>query len=99
MFGRAGLQTYYAREMINNIGFVIFDTDKENTRVAGVSRIYSLVDFPCLRVFTSPSEIATIAAKARRSIAPTYSRLGASPTRTQALPVSYPQRWLNAKQH
>ena len=37
VFGRAGLQTYYAREMINNIGFVIFDTIKENVRIAGVS--------------------------------------------------------------
>ena len=37
VFGRAGLQTYYAREMINNIGFVIFDTVKENVRIDGVS--------------------------------------------------------------
>ena len=37
VFGRAGLQTYYARELINNIGFVIFDTVKENVRIAGVS--------------------------------------------------------------
>ncbi|KAH9913697.1 uncharacterized protein BXZ73DRAFT_106876 [Epithele typhae] len=35
VFGRAGYQTYYEREMINNVGFVIFDTDKATTRIAG----------------------------------------------------------------
>ena len=38
MFGRAGLQTYYKREMVNSIGFVIFDTVKWTARVEGVSR-------------------------------------------------------------
>ena len=37
VFGRAGYQTYYARDMLNNIGFVIFDTVQESTRIAGVS--------------------------------------------------------------
>ena len=38
VFGRAGHQSFYKREMINSIGFVIFDTMKGTTRVEGVSR-------------------------------------------------------------
>ena len=37
VFGRGGLQTYHAREVINNIGFLIFDTVKGNVCIAGVS--------------------------------------------------------------
>ncbi|EIW56222.1 uncharacterized protein TRAVEDRAFT_86104, partial [Trametes versicolor FP-101664 SS1] len=35
VFGRAGYQSYYKREMVNNIGFVIFDTAKGTTRTVG----------------------------------------------------------------
>ncbi|KAI9062537.1 hypothetical protein FKP32DRAFT_1604047 [Trametes sanguinea] len=35
VFGRAGYQTFYKRDMINNINFVIFDTAAGTTRVAG----------------------------------------------------------------
>ncbi|OJT13123.1 hypothetical protein TRAPUB_10327 [Trametes pubescens] len=35
VFGRAGRQSFYEREMVNNIGFVIFDTVKGTTRTVG----------------------------------------------------------------
>ena len=35
-FGRAGYQSYYERDMLNNIGFVIFDTINQSVRIAGV---------------------------------------------------------------
>ncbi|EIW56064.1 uncharacterized protein TRAVEDRAFT_129128, partial [Trametes versicolor FP-101664 SS1] len=35
VLGRAGRQSYYQREMVNNIGFVIFDTAKGTTRTVG----------------------------------------------------------------
>ncbi|OSD04754.1 hypothetical protein PYCCODRAFT_1465720 [Trametes coccinea BRFM310] len=35
VFGRAGPQSYYHRNMVNNIGFVIFDTETGTTRTAG----------------------------------------------------------------
>ncbi|CDO69782.1 hypothetical protein BN946_scf184766.g27 [Trametes cinnabarina] len=35
VYGRAGLQTYYNRSLINNISFVIFDTVAGTTRTAG----------------------------------------------------------------
>lgn len=37
VFGRAGYQDNYHRELVNSIGFVIFDKDTALTRVAGVS--------------------------------------------------------------
>ncbi|KAI0635435.1 hypothetical protein C8Q77DRAFT_1255848 [Trametes polyzona] len=33
--GRAGTQSYYKRDLINSIGFVIFDTAKATTRTVG----------------------------------------------------------------
>ena len=54
MFGRAGKQTYYQREMINSIGFVIFDTVKGSTRVAGVSRAHAFVIFVLLMFLRQP---------------------------------------------
>lgn len=45
VFGRAGYQSYYKREMVNNIGFVIFDTAKGTTRTVGVSRPSHLIAF------------------------------------------------------
>ncbi|KAI0643980.1 hypothetical protein C8Q79DRAFT_973775 [Trametes meyenii] len=35
VFGRAGPQSYYHRELINSIGFVIFDTSTTATRIVG----------------------------------------------------------------
>ena len=37
VFGRAGPQSYYKQDKVNNISFVIFDTAKGTTRVEGVS--------------------------------------------------------------
>ena len=37
VFGRAGPQTYYKQDMVNNISFVIFDAAKGTTRIEGVS--------------------------------------------------------------
>ena len=87
VFGRAGYQTYYARDMLNNIGFVIFDTVQESTRIAGVS--CPPIGNGYGRLLTvlrdSRSETATTATKGPRSTARTYSRLGASPSRTPPL--------------
>lgn len=46
MFGRAGLQTFYKRDMINSIGFVIFDEETATSRVVGVSS-HEMVYEPC----------------------------------------------------
>ncbi|KAI0635434.1 hypothetical protein C8Q77DRAFT_1156721 [Trametes polyzona] len=35
VFGRAGPQAYYKRDLVNNIGFVIYDTAKASTRIVG----------------------------------------------------------------
>ena len=35
-FGRAGWQSYYGRNMVNSIGFVIFDSATATSRIAGV---------------------------------------------------------------
>ncbi|KAH9926582.1 uncharacterized protein BXZ73DRAFT_102842 [Epithele typhae] len=35
VFGRAGMHSYYNRELVTSIGFVIFDTAKITTRTAG----------------------------------------------------------------
>ncbi|KAH9913699.1 uncharacterized protein BXZ73DRAFT_106878 [Epithele typhae] len=35
VFGRAGMHSYYKRELVNSIGFVIFDTVGIKTRTAG----------------------------------------------------------------
>ncbi|KAJ3552012.1 hypothetical protein NM688_g4381 [Phlebia brevispora] len=35
VFGRAGYQTYYKRNMVNSIGFVIFDQERATVRVVG----------------------------------------------------------------
>ncbi len=37
VFGRAGPQTYYKRDMINNIGFVFFNDKTDTVRTVGVS--------------------------------------------------------------
>ena len=37
VFGRAGPQSYYKQDKVNNISFVIFDAAKGTTRVEGVS--------------------------------------------------------------
>lgn len=37
VFGRAGMQSFYKREMINSLGFVIFDAETATSRVVGVS--------------------------------------------------------------
>ena len=39
VFGRAGMQSYYKREMINSIGFVVLDPEKQSVRVVPVSLI------------------------------------------------------------
>lgn len=36
VFGRAGWHEYYKREMVVDIGFVVFDAAQETTRVVGV---------------------------------------------------------------
>ena len=66
VFGRAGYQTYYARDMLNNIGFVIFDTIKESVRIAGVQWSTSPVRALMLTYMpsSSPLGIKTIATKA-----------------------------------
>lgn len=37
MFGRAGWHEYYKREMVVDLGFVVFDAAQETTRIVGVS--------------------------------------------------------------
>ena len=37
VFGRAGFQTYYRRDMINQLNFAIYDKATGTLRVAGVS--------------------------------------------------------------
>ena len=66
VFGRAGFQSYYSRNMINNIGFVIFDTVTESVRIAGVQWSTSLVRALMLTYMpsSSPLGIKTIATKA-----------------------------------
>lgn len=36
VFGRAGFQSSYSRNLINSIGFVIFDAKHATTRIVGV---------------------------------------------------------------
>lgn len=37
VFGRAGWHEYYKREMVVDLGFVVFDAAQETTRIVGVS--------------------------------------------------------------
>ena len=42
VYGREGYHPYYKRNLVTNIAFVIFDTNTEKSRTAGVSRILVL---------------------------------------------------------